>query len=197
MSNRSSSLAVALTVALFAIVGGGVVTAQDSAAAVYTNEDLNRLPSPGNSTLPTLEGDQPAASQIAGRPLPASPEGSGSAPAASPAVAGAPGVDPLQWLQSRQSQARLDLQIAEARRRVERSVAEAARLQRGFRSGGSAFADRDASGSDGMFVRGVADDSDPYDRALRAAYEEMAAARVALARLLDDRVADDDAIESP
>jgi hypothetical protein len=183
---RGTRFVLTLTAVLVAAATGGLVVAQDpGAAGVYTNEDLDSLPAPGNSTLPAAEQGQGAAtSQIAGRPVPAAASGADARPErAQPATPGG-GTDPLEWLQSRRSQAERELRIAEARRRVDRSVEEVARLQRGFRAEGSAFADRSSGGSDEMFVRGVTDDDRAYDRDLRAAYEEMAAARLALSRLL-------------
>jgi len=174
---KTTGVGLVLLSSLILIAGTAVAqtSENDSATsgAVFTNADLDKLPTPGNEQLPSLEA--PAGPTT----LPSAPP-SADAPAATP-----PSVDPqsVEWLEKTLQRMKLDRAIAEAQRQIREATDELAWLEGRMRPKGSAFP-QNSEAVEEMYMRDVANDRHSHAAVVQRALDKRAAARLELERLL-------------
>jgi hypothetical protein len=175
--NKTTGAGLVLLASLILIAGTAVAQTSEgdsaTSGAVFTNADIDKLPTPGNEGLPSIEA--PAGPTT----LPPAPP-SADAPAGSP-----PPADPqsVEWLEKTLERMKLDQAIADAQRRIREATDELARLEGRMRPKGSAFP-QNSEAVEEMYMRDVASDKSSHDALVQRALDKRAAARLELDRLL-------------
>lgn len=173
--SRTGKTWIAACALLLAVGPGSALAAEEKAAdpPVYTNADLEKLPTPGNDELPTLEVPEETT-------LPPAPETAEAAPAP-PATPNPADAESMKWVQERVERLRVTQAIEAAQRRLDDATRKIEELTGAARPDGSVFSEGDAA--ENRLVRGVADRDHPADTELERALQERAAARAELQRL--------------
>ena len=178
---RTTGIGLVLLSSLILIAGTAVAQTSDNdsatSGAVFTNADLDKLPTPGNEQLPSLEAPAGPTTLPPAPPSADAPEG-----APSPATAAAD-KQAAEWLEKTLESMKLDQAIAEAQRKIREASNELSTLEGRMRPKGSAFP-QNSEAVEEMYMRDVASDKNSHDALVQRALDKRAAARLDLDRLL-------------